>query len=311
MAKQTRRDITTGRFPLGPFPGTRELLSLMICPAPICSAFSTFAVGRVPLCHPHEGFGTVSSSTTTRQTVLSLEGQQTRTERKKTIRRDKTKGSVGWRPVHLGKHLCFRRGRERRKREEKMHLERDCCLPVCARRERRTALCICDTKSMAGRSPVAAQSSLPSEVLCSHACRQRFVLFSFPHHLLSQIPPSIACPGIEFQPMVENKRERNPTPAPTPTPCPCAAASLTTVPRERWVLVAPLGAGAPCGCWELLVLYWAGAGWECRAMDTVGSSSLVWPRPAAHSRLTPLFQITKLPRSHRATSDLRREPTAL
>lgn len=44
--------------------------------------------------------------------------------------------------------------------------------------------------------------------------------FSLPHHLLLQIPLNIACPGIEFQSMVENKRERNPTPSPNPSPVP-------------------------------------------------------------------------------------------
>lgn len=190
----------------------------MSSPTAIHSAFSTFAVGRFPLCHPHEGFGTVSSSITMRQRVLSLEGQQTHTKKKKTMKRDKTKGSVGWRPAHLGKHLCFREGRERRKRG-KMHLEQGCCLLVCARRECRTALCICDNKSMAGWSPVAAQSSLPSEVFCSHACRQSFVLFSSPPSAVANSPEH-CLPGIEFQSTVENKTERNPTPSPNPSPVP-------------------------------------------------------------------------------------------
>lgn len=75
--------------------------------------------------------------------------------------------------------------------------------------------------------------------------------------------------------------------------CPCAAAS-----RELWVLQkhpwVPTGAGDSSSSAVL------GQDGECSSTHTVGSSSLVWPGPAAHSRLTPLFQITKLPQSPRS-----------
>ena len=55
----------------------------------------------------------------------------------------------------------------------------------------------------------------------------------------------------------------------------------------------------------------AGEDGECRAVHAVGSSSLVWPGLlATQSRLTPLFQMTKLPPTHRATSDPRKEPAS-
>lgn len=66
---------------------------------------------------------------------------------------------------------------------------------------------------------------------------------------------------------------------------------------------APLGAARP--------RLGQGEDGECRAMQAFGSSSLVWLGPwAAQSLLTPLFQITKLTQSHRATSDSRKEPAA-
>lgn len=58
--------------------------------------------------------------------------------KEKIIQRDKTKGSVGWGPVPLRKHLCLRGVREqegeRERNRGKQHLEQDCSLPagVCA-----------------------------------------------------------------------------------------------------------------------------------------------------------------------------------
>lgn len=92
--------------------------------------------------------------------------------------------------------------------------------------------CVCAGKAgepwalkafIAGWPPLAVHCTLPPGVLCSRAHRQSAVLcpflfspcsalFSFPHHLPWQIPPSISRPGVEFQHCVENKRERNPNP---------------------------------------------------------------------------------------------------
>lgn len=56
----------------------------------------------------------------------------------KIIQRDKTKGPVGRGPVHLGKHLCFRGGREKKGGKKKNEREEKGirsgivpCLQVC------------------------------------------------------------------------------------------------------------------------------------------------------------------------------------
>lgn len=140
------------------------------------------------------------------------------------------------------------------------------CRCVC--REGRTAPCIFDIKSITGWSPLAVCSTPPPRVLCSHARRQRgSVLFSFPHHLPSQIPPSVSRPGVEFQPGVENKRERNPKPT-------CSStrrdrSQLVPGPHHSVIWPLPPGAsGAPLGasgCWGLVV-----PGWGRRKMGNAG-----------------------------------------
>lgn len=137
---------------------------------------------------------------------------------------------------------------------------------------------------------------LPPGVLGSCAHRLCSILFSLPHHLLPQIPPA---PEYSFSPWWKTRgRETQPQPAAAwgwqgCSVCPCAAASgeLWVLQKHPWV---PTGAGDSL---PSAVLVQDG---ECSSTHTVRSSSLVWPGPAAHSRLTPLFQITKLPQSPRS-----------
>lgn len=92
--------------------------------------------------------------------------------------------------------------------------------------EGRAAPGISDIKSIAGRSPLAVHTPSWGVVFpCPQA--ERSVLFSFPHHLLSQIPPSVSRPGVEFQPLVENKRERNPNPT-------CSSVGRDKDPAYAW-----------------------------------------------------------------------------
>lgn len=105
------------------------------------------------------------------------------------------------------------------------------CRCVCG--EGRAAPGISDIKSIAGRSPLAVHTPSWGVVFpCPQA--ERSVLFSFPHHLLSQIPPSVSRPGVEFQPSVENKRERNPNPT-------CGSVGRDKDPAYAWspLTVAP------------------------------------------------------------------------
>lgn len=133
-------------------------------------------------------------------------------DKENIIQSDKTKGSVGRGPVHLEKHLCFKGRREQKQEKERKEKGiRSRIVPglqVCVCREGRRALCIFDIKSIHCRLATFGSSLHPPSRGVVFPCPQAVcsVLFSFPHHLPLQIPPSISHSGVGFQHRVENKR---------------------------------------------------------------------------------------------------------
>lgn len=117
--------------------------------------------------------------------------------------------------MHLEKHLCFKGRREQKQEKERKEKGiRTGIVPglqVCVCREGRRALC---NKSIHCRLATFGCSLLTPSRGVVFPCPQALssALFSFPHHLPLQIPPSISHPGVGFQHRVENKRERNPKP---------------------------------------------------------------------------------------------------
>lgn len=227
--------------------------------------------------------------------------------KEKIIQRDKTKGSVGWGPVHLGKHLCFRGGREKKGEKErkrgKRHPEQDCSLRagVCARKAGQHCAFLTLKALQAGHLWLFTPHSLPGCCVPVPAGSVlRPFLFSPPSAVANSpehLPPRHRVStwagkqeGEKSKPSLQQHGEgQDPACAWSPSQCHLGSA------------VGCFG-GTP-GC--QLVLGTAclrlaqGEDGECRAVHTVGSSFLVWlGPPAAQSPLTPLFQITKLPRSH-------------
>lgn len=64
-------------------------------------------------------FGTTNQYLPYNETTTAKAGGTANAYKEKIIQRDKTKQSVGWGPVHLGKHLCFRGVREQEEERER------------------------------------------------------------------------------------------------------------------------------------------------------------------------------------------------
>lgn len=96
-------------------------------------------------------------------------------DKENIIQSDKTKGSVGWGPVHLEKHLCFRGRREQKQDKERKEKGIVPGLQVCVGKAGKP----CALKAfIAGWPPLAVPSTLPPGVLCSRAHRQCALSFS-------------------------------------------------------------------------------------------------------------------------------------